>query len=205
MDGTLSRIRECITNLQGKFLSCPSLYFNESDLQSELYALLLKHFDERKEITNVFVWGTDNPMPTSKCLSRSLHSELLLYNGRIDLAILDLDNVRFAMNSRGRFGHIQVQEGSHVFIEIKASRTNRSNISSRNVWLNLILADIEKLNQYEHPCFMLSFDFNKLLDDSSVVLLKKRARKNVEVLYARSETGDNYLRSLDLLGRRTCR
>lgn len=192
MGSTLSHVRECISNLQEQFLACPFLYFNESDLQSQLYALLLKHFDEKKEITNVSVWGTDNPKPTSKCLSRRLHSELLLYNGRVDLAILDLDNVRFAMNSRGRFGHIQVQEGSHVFIELKASRTNRSNISSKNVWLKLILSDIEKLNQYKHPCFMLSFDFNKLLDDSALSLLKKRAHKNVEVVYARSEIGDNY-------------
>lgn len=190
MVNTLSRIRECISALQEKFLACPSLYFNESDLQSELFALLLKQFDENKEITNVFVWGTEKPLPASKCLSRSLHSELLLYNGRIDLAILDLENVRFAMNSRGRFGYIQVLEGSHVFIEIKASRTNRSNISSKNVWFKLILSDIEKLNQYKHPCFMLSFDFNRLLDDSSVTLLKRRAHKNVEVVYARNEIGD---------------
>lgn len=189
---SIASIRECIARLRESFASRPAMYFNESDLQSELFALLLDRFGDASSIANVFVWGTSAPKRTRQCISRRLHSELLLPEGRIDLALLDMAHVRLALNSRGRFGHIQLEKGNHVFIEIKASRTNRSRIRSRRAWKNLILSDIKKLNNYTHTCFLLCFDFNSLLTVPSVACLKRRANPNVELLYFESSISDNY-------------
>lgn len=158
--------------------------------------MLLKRYDKEEEIKNIFVWGTRRSRTTRKVFSRRLHSELLLPEGRIDLAVLDLDNVRFAVNSKGRYGHIQLQKGNHIFIEIKASRTNRSCISSKNRWFKSILSDIKKLKyhsqKYAHHCFIACFDFSSLLDDDSVTSLKKQTNKNVELLYFRDDKENNY-------------
>jgi hypothetical protein len=154
--------------------------------------MLLAHFGDACEITNIFVWGTHEVRKTRQCITRRLHSELLLPEGRIDLAILDLSHVRFAINSRGKFGHIQLEEGEHIFIEIKASRTNRSSISSKSIWQNLILSDIAKLNRYQHKSFMLCFDFSGLLNDDLVSQISATSNPQVELIYARNDFKDNY-------------
>ena len=193
IEDTLTCVRECISQIQDKFNAYPALYFNESDLQCELFALLLDRFGDNCEISNVFVWGTDKITRTRQCISRRVHSELLLPGGRIDLAILDLSHVRFAMNSRGRFGHIQLEPGGHVFIEIKASRTNRSSITSKNSWIQSIERDIDNLNAHAYRSFMLCFDFGGILDDLTIARLIARKRENVEFLYFTNEIRDNYL------------
>lgn len=192
LEETLSCIRECISEIQEKFSLYPVLYFNESDLQCELFGLLLDRLGDNCKITNIFIWGTDEIKRTRQCISRRVHSELLLPEGRIDLAVLDLEHVRFAINSRGNFGYVQLEQGDHIFIEIKASRTNRSTITSKTSWMNLILLDIEKLNSYPYRCFMLCFDFAGILDDSTVASLMSRTKQNVEFLYFKNEIRDNF-------------
>jgi hypothetical protein len=70
---------------------------------------------ERLRSTNTSIWGTDSPNTLKLINSTRLHSELLLPKGRIDLAIVDLKATRFAFNSKGRFGHVQLEAGNHVF------------------------------------------------------------------------------------------
>lgn len=193
MKNNLSFTRECIHNLSENFRINPDLYFNESDLQSCLFALLLKKFNGENEINNINVWGTDKKKKVRTVSTRKLHSELLLPEGRIDLAVLEIENIRFAVNSRGRNPGFQVEEGNHIFIEIKASRTNRSNISSKNRWYKLIASDIEKLNKYTNKCFMLCFDFNLLLGDWEVSSLKEKAHENIEIFYFQTDKSTNYI------------
>lgn len=193
MKESISYIRKCIAEINNRFCQYPSLFFNESDIQSELFALLLKKFGNKTEIKNTSVWGTNKIKKTKKCFTKKLHSELLLPNGRIDIVILDLDSIRFAMNSQGNFGYIQLEDGNHIFIEIKASRTNRSNISSKKKWYDLIASDIKKLNQYTHPCFILCFDFKNILDKTMINSLEKITKKNVELVYLKNKVRDNYL------------
>lgn len=186
-------VRVSIDTLVTSFRSNPLLYFNESDLQSELFAILLENFRSYDAvIKNRFVWGTDKPRVTRGVVTRRVHSELLLPEGRIDLAILDLEAVRLAFNSRGRFGHLQLQTGEHIFIELKASRTNRSGISSKHFWARRIKADLEKLASYNHQCFLLCFDFNRLLDNDSAKALVAERPQNVELMYFRDDIGDCY-------------
>lgn len=192
MTQTLRLVRQSIDDLVKSVKANPVMYFGESDLQSELFSILRGRLNSNKEIRKMFVWGTQSPKATRSVLSRPLHSELLLPEGRIDLAILDLDKVRMAINSKGRFGHIQLEPGQHVFIEIKASRTNRSAVSSRSRWMRLILADVEKLRAYSHPCFLLCFDFNRLLDDDAVRSLLQDKPVNLEVSYVRDDINDYY-------------
>ncbi len=189
-------VRESIHKLGDKYRANPTSFFNESDLQSELFQLLLKRYDKEEEIENIFVWGTRRSRTTRKVFSRRLHSELLLPEGRIDLSVLDLKNVRFAVNSKGRYGHIQLQKGNHIFIEIKASRTNRSYISSKNKWFEAILSDIKKSNyhakRHAHHCFVVCFDFNNLMDDTLVSSLRKQTTRNVELFYFSNNKELNY-------------
>lgn len=192
MTQTLRSVRQSIDDLIKSAKANPVMYFGESDLQSELFSILRDRLNTNKELKKIFVWGTQSPKPTRSVLSRPLHSELLLPEGRIDLAILDLDKVRMAINSKGRFGHIQLEPGQHVFIEIKASRTNRSSVSSRSRWIRLILADVEKLRAYSHPCFLLCFDFNRLLDDDAVVSLGQDKPTNLELSYVRDDMNDHF-------------
>ena len=56
----------------------PFCYLNESDLQAELFALLLPKFSTPCLMTKTFVWGTDSPKPLRDLCSRRLHSELLM-------------------------------------------------------------------------------------------------------------------------------
>lgn len=187
-----SIVREFIDELLASVRSNPISYFSESDLQSELFCRLLKRMKKKEEIKNIFVWGTDNPKKVIPIFSRRVHSELLLPDGRIDIAVLDLENVKFGINSKGKFGYVQLEPGQHIFIEIKASRTNRSEVTSRNQWIKLIANDFEKLKKYTHQCYLLCFDFNRLLDDVAVTSLTQKASRNVEVFYVRDNINNNY-------------
>lgn len=185
-------VRECIKKVSDIFYRNPDIYFNEADLQSNLFALLLERFDVENELKNTFVWGTNNPKKIRKVISCRIHSELLLPEGRIDLAILDLEKAKFAVNSKGRNAYIQIEEGNHIFIELKASRTNRSSITSKNRWYKLILSDIEKLNRYTNQCIMLCFDFEHLLSEMEISSIRGKANKNIEFFYIKSSHGGNY-------------
>lgn len=192
MTEDLTFIRDNILALARRFKSNPTLFFNESDFQSELFTQLLAKYGNEERITKISVWGTDKPKPTKPVYSRRLHSEFLLAEGRIDLAILDLDNVIFAVNSKGRFGHMRPTSGNHIYIEIKSSRTNRSHVTSRKKWLLSLIADIEKLSHYNHHCFLVCFDFNRYLDKNSVSKLLQSVAANLELFYFTNKQADNY-------------
>jgi len=192
-EDTLKFIRECISKVQEKFQKYPTLYLNESDIQSDLFSMLSIKLGEPIRINKIFMWGTSEKKPNKPIFSMRIHSELLLPEGRIDLAILDLKNTKSAMNSRGRYGYISIEQGNHIFIEIKSSRTNRSKITSRNKWKELILKDIDKLNKYSYPCFLLCFDFRDLLKSDDILFLNKKAKENVELVYCVSAIKEQYL------------
>lgn len=176
-------IEECIDHLGKSFSDSSALYFSESDLQSELFSLLLHALPSEAIISNKSVWGTQKTPLVRPCISRALHSELHLPEGRIDLAVLDLARVAMHVNSRGRFGHIQLQPGGHVFVEIKASRSNRSQVTSKPAWFKSIHSDIVKLNRYKHLCFLLCFDFSGILSVQDIENLKAEANRNVTIRY----------------------
>jgi len=189
----LTVVRESIVTLSDKFKSNADIFLNESDLQSELFTLLLSAYGEKVAIQNISVWGTNAPKKTKAVYTRRLHSELCVPEGQIDLAILDLEHVRLAINSKYHFGHIQLEDGNHIFIEIKCSRTNRSSITSRNRWVGLIRKDVNKLCRYSHPCFLVCFDFSFGLDNKTIAKLQKSCSPNLELFYYTSAEADNYL------------
>jgi len=186
-------VKECIKKISSTFIKNSDIYFCESDLQSELFALLLKKFNKETELRNTHMWGTDRPKKLKKVSTRRLHSELLLPEGRIDLAIIDIENTVFAVNSKGQNPGFRIQEGNHIFIEIKSSRTSRSSISSKSEWNKLILSDIEKLNKYSNPCHMLCFDYSQILDDEEVSSIRNQTNKNVELHYIKKIGSNSYI------------
>ncbi|TSA09790.1 MAG: hypothetical protein D4R73_06340 [Deltaproteobacteria bacterium] len=197
MKRPLTTIKDCIDRIGKSFSDNSALYFSESDLQSELFSFLLHELPSEGRIPNTSVWGTQRDPVLRPFSSRALHTELLLPEGRIDLAILDLDNVTVSVNSRGRFGHLQLQDGDHVFIEIKASRTNRSQITSKPAWVKSIRSDIVKLGRYGHPCFMLCFDFSGILSNTEIEGLKAEAKQNVEIRYFVDPCKDHWFHSAE--------
>lgn len=176
-------VKECIDRLGKNFSDNSLLYFSESDLQSELFSLLLHELPPETMIPNISVWGTQRAPVVRPCISRTLHTELHLPEGRIDLAVLDFAGVTMSVNSRGRFGHIQLQDGYHIFIEVKASRSNRSQVTSKTAWIKSIRSDIVKLNKYTHLCFLLCFDFSGILTKNEIEALKVGANQNVTIRY----------------------
>lgn len=191
-------VKDNLRTLESKFKSNPHFFYNESDLQSELFSQLIVKYNNKEQIKTTRVWGTNEPKTVKNVYTRRLHSELLLPEGRIDLAILDLNNIVFAVNSKGHFGYIQIEPGDHIFIEIKSSRTNRSSISSSKRWLNLIKDDIKKLSHYNHPCFLLCFDFNvnTYLDDSMLSKIEQSIATNLKLFYFTNIEADNYLKDV---------
>jgi hypothetical protein len=107
----------------------------------------------------------------------------LLPEGRVDIAVLDLASVTVGINSRGRFGYVQLKEGEHIFVELKTSRTNRCQAHSRKTWAAAIRNDIRKLARYKHRCFMVCFDFSDFLDAKAIRQLKRTATANVKLEY----------------------
>lgn len=179
--------------LLGEYISkYPFKYFNESDIQSDLYSRLLVKFGDHINITDRRVWGVDEQPSTKDCITRRLHSEMLIPGGRIDLVVLDPNAVYLSINSKGRFGHIQLADGQHIFIEIKVSRTNRSSVTSRNKWLESINKDLDKLSKHNNNSFMLCFDFDNLISESSINKLKKYSPK-IFVEYFTSDTANNLI------------
>jgi hypothetical protein len=186
-------IRAAIQRVNADVCKNPLAFLTESDIQCRLYAALLPTYGTLEPISNTFVWGTDQPRAPRPMNSMRLHSELLLPEGRIDLAILDLRNTRFAFNSNGRFGYAALESGRHAFIEIKVSRTHRSGISTRARWLRLLSADIRKLRRYPWLSFMLAYDFDFLLPQKEIRALSKLAGPNTRVIYLKDAFQCSYL------------
>ena len=186
-------VRTTIVEVNRKIRRDPLIALTESDIQCLLFASLFSYFGKKEPITNVFVWGTNIPKRLKPLWSTMLHSELLLPEGRIDLAILYLAAARFAFNSRGRFGGVQLEEGNHAFIEIKASRTHRSQVTSKHRCKQLLQSDINKLKRYPHLCFLVCYDFNDLLDTSSIHELADLAQPKVVFTYFKDVYSDSYL------------
>lgn len=155
--------------------------------------MLLEFFGDPCEITNVRFWGTSKEKCSYPIITRRLHSELLLPEGRIDIAVLDSENLSFGMNSKGCNGGIRIHKGNHIFIEIKASRTNRSSITSKRTWMKSITNDIDKLAKYSYKSFMLCFEIQRILDEEDIEILQKHAQQKVELLYCKSKAGHSYI------------
>lgn len=186
-------IDESINEINEKICNNPLAVFNESDIQCYLYSILLGRFNNFEQVTNIHIWGTHDAPKTVPIRTMKVHSELLLPEGRVDLAILNIENTKFAFNSKGKFGYVQLEGGNHVFIEIKTSRTSRSSIPSVPKWKKLIEDDIDKLKRYEsNICYLLCYDFNNYLDDRSLKELYKKAGINVNLVYVKDKYRNKY-------------
>jgi translation initiation factor IF-1 len=190
-DNSIKYVIKCVEKISDIFSKNEFIFFSESDLQSYLFSLLLEKFYDKFEL-ETFVWGTDKPKKVKKIFTGRLHSEFLLPNGRIDLAILDIANVKFSVNSKGRNSGFRINDGNHIFIEIKASQTSRSSITSKNKWTQLIISDIEKLNSFQNPCFMVCFEYEQLLDTHEIELIQQKANSNVKFYYIKSSFENSY-------------
>jgi hypothetical protein len=180
-------IRGAITRVNEEIRKHPLVFLTESDIQCRLYAALLRTYGRIEPIVNTYVWGTTKPRTLQSVKSARLHSELLLPEGRIDLAILDLDASRYAFNSKGRFGYVHLETGDHTFIEIKVSRTHRSGVSSRGRWLQLLRADLEKLSRYPWLSFLLAYDFDFQLPQDDIIALSKLACPHTRLIYVKDD------------------
>jgi len=186
-------IKNAIRQVNERIQKHPLAFLTESDIQCHIYSELLPVYGGFEPISNTSVWGADCSKPLKPMQTSRLHSELLLSEGRIDLAVLDLCATRFAFNSKGRFGHVQLDHGEHAFIEIKVSRTHRSNISSKARWLKLLRADIEKLRRYSWLSFLLAYDFDLQLAQNEIDALSEFAGPFTRVLYFKNQLGVSYL------------
>ena len=65
-------VKDKINQLNKSFIDNPLLYFNESDLQSELFRLLCEALPQEEQIKNISYWGTKNPPPTKEILTRKI-------------------------------------------------------------------------------------------------------------------------------------
>lgn len=182
-----SAIRDSIERVNAEIRRHPLAFLTESDVQCRLYAALLQDYGSMELVSNTYVWGTTQPQSLQPIQSIRLHSELLLPEGRIDLAVLDLRSTRYAFNSKGRFGYVQLESGNHVFIEIKVSRTHRSGVSTKARWLQLLRADLEKLSRYSWLSFLLAYDFDFQLSQEEINALSKHSSPNTRVLYLKDD------------------
>lgn len=188
-----SPIRDAIERVNADVRKHPLAFLTESDIQCRLYAALLPTYGDIEPVSNTHVWGTTQPRALQSIQSMRLHSELLLPEGRIDLAVLDLCATRYAFNSKGRFGHAQLESGNHAFIEIKLSRTHRSAVSTRAKWLQLLCADLEKLRRYPWLSFLLAYDFDFQFPQEEINALSKLAGPHTRVLYLKDDFECCYL------------
>lgn len=191
-----STIRGAIRRVNTTIQKHPLAFLTESDIQGQLYAALLPVYGVFEPVSNTSVWGTTLPRTLKSVQSMRLHSELLLPEGRIDIAVLDLCATRFAFNSKGRFGHAQLESGSHAFIRIKVSRTYRSSITSKARWLQLLSADLEKLRRYPWLSFLLAYDFDFQLPQEKIKALSKLAGPNTRFLYLKDDYGCCYVKKM---------
>jgi hypothetical protein len=178
-----STIRDASQGVNANIREHPLAFLTESDIQCQLYAALLPAYGCLDPVSNTFVWGTTQPRTLKPIQSMRLHSQLLLPEGRIDLAILDLSATRFAFSSNGRFGYAQLEPGNHAFIEIKVSRTHRSGVSTRARWIQLLHADLEKLRRYPWLSFLLAYDFDFLLPQEEINTFSKLAGPQTRIIY----------------------
>ena len=194
---TACTVRARIAELERRFTCCPSAYLTESDVQAYLFSLLLQDFGEPESVHNIFPPETLGQCPTLRFMTRRLHSELELPEGRIDLAVLDLSRVVVGITpSTGRFRLLRPQRGDHFFIEIKVSRTHRSE-KCKAVWVQSIRSDIQKLqlNRLANHSALICCDFGGLLNEAQVRSLDDLLQNNVELYYFRSAICDRYLDS----------
>jgi len=185
-------IRKAIKQVNSVVQKNPLAFLTESDIQCQLYTALLPLFGDIEPVSNTSIWGTAKPRTLKSISSKRLHSELLLPEGRIDLAILDLSATRFAFNSKGRFGHTQLESGNHVFIEIKVSRTHRSRIATQSRWLQLLHSDIQKLRAYPWLSFLLAYDFDFQLSQEHINEISRQAGSHTRFLYLKDDYMSNY-------------
>src|SRR5260370_35361874 len=95
-------IRRAIATVNSEVLANPLVFLTQSDIQSRLYAALLPSFGGIVEAKNASCWGLTRARMRAIYSSR-LHAELLLPEGRIDLAILDLQATVFKFSPKGKF------------------------------------------------------------------------------------------------------
>jgi hypothetical protein len=178
-------IRHAIATVNSEVLANPLAFLTESDIQSRLYAELLPSFGGVVEATNASCWGLEKPKKLRPAYSSRLHSELLLPEGRIDLAILDLRATWFRFSPKGKFSHVQLgASGDHAFLEIKVSRTHRSSLGGKSRWLYLLQADLNKLSRYPWLSFLLAYNFDIAgLSTTDIAGLRKSTGPNTRLIY----------------------
>jgi len=176
-------IRSAIAVVNSRVQKYPLAFLTESDVQSALFSALTPSYGIPAPLVETFAWGRGQQRKIKPVLSSRLHSEFLLPEGRIDLAILDLNATRYAFSPSGRLGHVQLGPGGHAFIELKVSRTHRSGISCRSVWQKRLSSDITKLARYQWLSFLLAYDFDMFLSRSQVLELRKSAGPLTRLTY----------------------
>jgi hypothetical protein len=178
-------IRHAIATVNSEILANPLVFLTESDIQSRLYAELLPSFGGVVEAPNTSCWGLEKARKLRPAYSSRVHSELLLPEGRIDLAILDLQATFFRFNSRGKFGHAQLgPTGNHAFLEIKVSRTHRSSLGGKSRWLYLLQTDLNKLARYPWLSFLLAYNFDiNGVTATEIAGLRKSVGPNTRLIY----------------------
>jgi hypothetical protein len=178
-------IRQAIATVNSEVKANPLVFLTESDIQSRLYAELFSSFGSVVEAKNASCWGLEKARTLMSTYSSRLHSELLLPEGRIDLAILDLRETLFRFSPKGNFSYVQLgTSGDHAFLEIKVSRTHRSSLSGKSRWLYLLQADLTKLKRYPWLSFMLAYDFDiDGVSATDIAGLRKSTGPNTRLLY----------------------
>jgi hypothetical protein len=184
-----TEIRRAIAEINSRARKHPLAFLTESDVQAQLYAALLPVCGDVARVVQAAAWGAGETHKLKPVFSSPLHSELLLPEGRIDLAILDLSATRFTFSPKGHFSHAQLDDaGAHIFIEIKVSRTHRSSLGGRSRWLNLLRADLAKLSRYSWRTFLLAYDFDIGLSKSEVVDLRAYCGPSTRLVYLNSKS-----------------
>jgi hypothetical protein len=176
-------IKRAVAAMNSKVTMHPLVFLTESDLQSALYSELLPSYGSLVPATRTRAWGRGEGRPLRAFLSSRLHTEFLLPEGRIDLAILDLSATWFTFGPGGSLGHVQLEPGAHAFIELKATRTHRSSVTCRSVWLKKLRSDLEKLSQYPWLSYVLAYDFDMLLAPKQILSLRRFAAPQTRLVY----------------------
>jgi hypothetical protein len=182
-------IRREIATVNSEVCANPLVFLTESDIQSRLYAALLPSFGGVVEATNASCWGLEKVRKLRPAYSSRLHSELLLPEGRIDLAILDLRSTVFKFSPKGKFSYAKLEaSGDHAFLEIKLSRTHRSSLGGKSRWLYLLQADLQKLNRYPWLSFLLAYNFDiDGVNATDIAGLRRSAGPNTRLIYTTSK------------------
>jgi hypothetical protein len=182
-------IRRAVAAVNSEVLANPLVFLTESDIQSRLYAELFPSFGGVVEATNASCWGLETARKLRPTFSSRLHSELLLPEGRIDLAILDLRETFFRFSPKGKFSHAQLgTSGDHAFLEIKVSRTHRSSLGGKSRWLYLLQADLNKLSRYPWLSFLLAYNFDiDGVNTADIAGLRESMGPNTRLIYTNAK------------------